>query len=192
MPLKNAPGKTYSYSNLGFCILGRVIEKITKKEFSTYVKECMSEHDIDSFEIATNKRSKGGMEVTYYSQEKSSPYDMPISRMDSHGGWIATSKDLVKLLLRVDGKSKPKDFLSGNTVRVMTRPSENNPNYALGWSVNKNNNWWHNGSLPGTASIMVRTNNDMCWAVLVNTRVLGNQFLSDLDSLTWNIVRKVY
>jgi hypothetical protein len=52
----------------------------------------------------------------------------------------------------------------------MTAPTTANRGYAKGWSVNAANNWWHSGSLPGTATIIVRTASGFCWAALTNTR----------------------
>ena len=39
---------------------------------------------------------------------------------------------------------------------VMTTPSNANQNYAKGWNVDKWNNIWHDGSLPGTGAFVVR------------------------------------
>jgi hypothetical protein len=66
-----------------------------------------------------------------------------------------------------------------------------NPGYAKGWQVNEAGNWWHNGSLPGTVSIVVRTNTRFCWAVLINTRRPNSDIVPDLDKLVWAMVGKV-
>ncbi len=38
-PLDFEPGKKYAYSNFGFCILGRVIEKISGRSYDDFVRE---------------------------------------------------------------------------------------------------------------------------------------------------------
>ena len=38
-PLRSPPGATYAYSNFGYCLLGRVIEKVTGQPYETYVRE---------------------------------------------------------------------------------------------------------------------------------------------------------
>jgi D-alanyl-D-alanine carboxypeptidase len=187
--LDRAPGSSYAYSNFGYCVLGRVIEKVAGVPYSAFVKGLLAEHGITSLAIATNEPAE--MEVTYYAQQDRSPYSMPISRMDSHGGWIATAEDLVRMIQRVDGRESSADILTSSTITVMTRPSSNTPHYASGWSVNEHDNWWHMGSLPGTASVIVRAHQNMCWAVLVNTRSQDKAFLSDLDALTWKVIRGV-
>lgn len=191
-PLHGPPGTSYAYSNFGYCILGRVIEAVTKMTYKAYVlKAVLGKCGVDSFDIAGNDFGDVPDEVRYYSQELWSAYWLPITRMDSHGGWISTAMDLVRFAIRVDGTSPPADILSSKSIRKMTARSLPNKNYAFGWAVNKGNNWWHNGSLPGTSSILVRTNTGMCWAVLVNTRHSAKSFMKDLDALTWTIVNGV-
>ena len=114
-----------------------------------------------------------------------------IEAMDGHGGWIATSRDLVRLLVAVDGFATKPDILSSGTITSMTTPSANAPFYAKGWSVNSANNWWHTGAVDGTASIFVRSNNGYTWAIILNKRVVdgtANQFWIDLDGLGWNCI----
>ena len=73
----------------------------------------------------------------------------------------------------------------------MTTASAASAGYAMGWVVNRNNNWWHNGSLPGTESLMVRTGRGMCWAALTNSRRPRSKMGLDLDNLVWAMVGKV-
>ena len=39
MPLTIPPGKSFAYSNFGYCVLGRVIEKITGQTYERYIKD---------------------------------------------------------------------------------------------------------------------------------------------------------
>ena len=39
MPLTVPPGKSFAYSNFGYCVLGRVIEKITGQTYEQYIKD---------------------------------------------------------------------------------------------------------------------------------------------------------
>jgi hypothetical protein len=143
-------------------------------------------------EIAGNtKADRKPLEVAYTGRRGENPYGMNVSRMDAHGGWIATPTDLVRLLVRVDGFAARPDILSAATIREMTTGSSANAGYAKGWIVNRNDNWWHDGSLPGSITLMVRTSAGMCWAALTNTRQPGTQMALDLDRLIWNMVGKV-
>jgi D-alanyl-D-alanine carboxypeptidase len=134
------------------------------------------------------ERAQG--EVTYYSQDESDPYGMNVRRMDSHGGWLASAPDLARFLVRVDKFPTKPDILRADTIQIMTTPSAASAGYAKGWAVNKYNNWWHSGSLPGTITIMVRTAHEFCWAALTNTRALGD-LGGDLDHLIWEMVGKI-
>jgi hypothetical protein len=129
-------------------------------------------------------------EVVYHGQGEN-PYDMNVRRMDSHGGWLASASDLVRFASHVDGFSPERDILKPETIRVMTTPTVANSGYAKGWAVNSQPNWWHNGSLPGTATIMVRTASGLCWAALTNTRREKSAMEGDLDALVWQMVGKV-
>jgi len=52
--------------------------------------------------------------------------------------------------------------------------------------------FWHNGSLAGSTSIMVRTSTGMCWAALTNTRTEPHETIdSSMDEMMWNMVRTV-
>jgi hypothetical protein len=149
--------------------------------------------------IARNKESDSAQdEVVYYGQYDEDPYKLNITRMDSHGGWIASSTELVQFLNHVAGAPGVPALLKPDTIKMMTTPAPAYPagdaRYARGWMVRNNGAgpWWHSGSLPGTTSIMVRTNTGMCWAALCNTRTEpSDQINTALDQMMWNIVRTV-
>ncbi|MEO0470201.1 MAG: T9SS type A sorting domain-containing protein [Bacteroidota bacterium] len=111
--------------------------------------------------------------------------------MDAHGGWIATARDLVRLLVAVDGFTTKPDILSQSSINSMVSPSPHNNGYSKGWSVNQFNNWWHTGALDGTASIWVRSSGGFTWALILNKRIINanaNNFWAGLDNLPWNCV----
>lgn len=193
-PLDQPPGQHYAYSNFGYCVLGRVIEKITGQNYANYVRgSVLKRCGITDMTIAGNtlaERHQG--EVRYYDQQDArEPYAMDIARMDSHGGWIARPLDLVQFLMHVSGSVTPPNILKPQSIRTMTTASAANPEYAKGWSVNKFDNWWHNGSLPGTSTIAVRTHSGFCWAAFGNSRRLDAPLDRDLDNLVWDMVRQV-
>jgi CubicO group peptidase (beta-lactamase class C family) len=191
-PLDHSPGQNYAYSNFGYCVLGRVIEKTTRQSYPAYVREAVLRRcGIADMAIAGNtlaERRRG--EVRYYGQGDN-PYGMNVARMDSHGGWIARPADLVQFVMHVSGFAAPPSILKSETIRIMTTASSADAGYAKGWAVNKANNWWHNGSLPGTATIAVRTHSGFAWAAFVNTRRSGSALEGDLDRLVWKMAAQV-
>ena len=189
--LDNEPGKSFAYSNFGYCVLGRVIENVSGKSYADFVQQqVLAPCGITDMQIAGNTRAeKGADEVVYVSAKAAQPYSMNVRRMDSHGGWLATPTDLVRFLTRVDGFDTTAELLRQDTLHELTKPTTANPSYASGFSVNTTPNWWHGGSLPGTATLAVRTASGMCWAGFANARSAGIGIA--LDRLMWQIAKSV-
>ena len=95
------------------------------------------------------------------------PYGIPVRRMDSHGGWIASATDLLRFMVRIDQLADPTDVVRSDSVTAMTTGSAANPNYGRGWSLN-GSNWFHTGRLGGTESIVVRHDTGISYAVIAN------------------------
>ena len=192
-PLDHPPSQAYAYSNFGYCVLGRVIEKVSRLGYAAFVGETVLKRcGIADMAIAGNTLAQRHRdEVKYYGQNRDEPYHMNVARMDSHGGWIARPADLVQFAMHVSGFPAPPNILKADTLLAMTTASSANAGYAKGWAVNKANNWWHSGSLPGTSTIVVRTHSGFCWAAFVNTRRSGSALDGDLDKLIWTMVGQV-
>jgi CubicO group peptidase (beta-lactamase class C family) len=190
-PLTHKPGMAYAYSNFGYCILGRLLEKLTGLPYAQAVqRDVLARCGITTMRIAGNTLAeRAAEEVTYFSNGAGNPYGMNVARMDSHGGWLATAGDLVRFAMHVDGFPNPPDILRAETLKAMTTPTAANEHYACGWNVNKTPNWWHSGSLPGTSSILVRTASGLCWAALANARAEG--IGPALDGMMWKIAKAV-
>ncbi|HLZ03464.1 MAG TPA: serine hydrolase domain-containing protein [Bradyrhizobium sp.] len=192
-PLDRPPGRHYAYSNFGYCVLGRVIEKLTGQPYAEYVRaEVLGRCGVTDMSIGRNLlERRQPHEVKYYGQGGGDPYGMNVRRMDSHGGWIARPADIVQFLMHVDGYAKPPNILKPRTIQTMTTASAANPGYAKGFCINKYDNWWHTGALPGTTTIAVRTHGGFCWAAFTNTRRENSKIDDDLDQLNWNMVGEV-
>ena len=198
------PGTQYAYSNFGYCILGRVLEELSGLSYEEYVQSNILEPlGITDMQVGRNLyEERADMEVYHYDYPQANlsysvygtgelvqtPYGgYDIEAMDSHGGWIASPTDLLRLLIAVDGILATPDILSPNTIEMMVTPSSANPNYAMGWAVHSNGTWWHSGSLPGTSSIMVKRYDGVDWVVLVNFRPQNwGVFDVALDNLMWD------
>ncbi|GGI22686.1 serine hydrolase domain-containing protein [Bradyrhizobium guangdongense] len=191
-PLDHPPGQHYAYSNFGYCVLGRVIEKLTGRRYDEHVRsEVLARCGVTDMTIAGNTREQRQPgEVAYYSRGES-PYGIDVRRMDSHGGWIATPTDLVQFLMHVDGYARPTNILRPHTIQTMTTAPSYSPDYAKGFCINRSDNWWHNGSLPGTSTIAVRTHGGFCWSAFTNTRRQNTSMDSELDQLNWTMARQV-
>jgi CubicO group peptidase (beta-lactamase class C family) len=207
--LKSDPGTTYFYSNFGYLILGRVVEKLTGQTYETYARSILQEYaGISEMRIGKNRiEDRFDNEVTYYDHDGASlansiygdgtqvpwPYGgFHLEGMDSHGGWIASSVDLARLMVGVDGFATKPDFLSAESITLMATPSTANGSYAMGFAVSSNGIWWHNGSLPGTTSLWVKATSGTIWAVLLNTRTQNVFDLNNaIDAFMWQELSKV-
>lgn len=189
--LVNPPGQHYAYSNFGYCVLGRVIEQVSGQPYAQFVRQnVLRVVGANDMRIATHRPAPN--EVTYYGQNREDPYKPPITRMDSHGGWIATSHDMATFLASLFAPTDRSDapaLLSRDSLTSMTTGSDANHGYACGLAVNRAGNAWHFGSLPGTLSLMVHTRTGYSWAAVMNTRSPMNEQTSDLDRMMWRIAR---
>jgi CubicO group peptidase (beta-lactamase class C family) len=191
--LDKPPGQKFCYSNFGYCLLGRVIEVITKQPYSDSLQNILfSPLGASSFDLsASSIKDKKEKEVFYFHQVEGSPYRYNMAAMDSCGGWISTPRDLAKLLVHVDGFSSKKDILPLDLIQRMTTPYLDG--YARGWFVNRSNNWWHNGRLNGSLSFVHRGSDGTNIVIFCNTS--GDQdlinsfelFVRDLSLLFSNI-----
>ena len=201
LPIINPPGDRFAYSNFGYCVLGRIIEKIAGMPYQDYIRhEILARCMIKDMRISGNTlKQRAPNEVVYYGQNGENPYEMNVARMDSHGGWLASAADLARFAGSIDETDQGPGLLSRDSVVIMTTPSTANSKsaevkYARGWNVRNEGkgNWWHNGSLPGTAAILVRTSTGFCWAALINTRSQpANDINSALDKTVWDMTRQV-
>lgn len=218
-PLDFTPGARYAYSNFGYCVLGRIIEKVTGQGYESFVKaQVLKPMGISRMSIGhTLLKDRADKEVIYYDYPGAAltqsvfpdggqmvpwPYGgFYLDAMDAHGGWIASIVDLMRFLTAVDGRSTRPDFLQASTINLMvSRPAlpdwqNSSWYYALGWQVRPQGsdaNWWHQGSLPGTSTILVRTYRGLSWVALFNLRPQNaDTFFIELDDSLWKAVNQV-
>jgi CubicO group peptidase (beta-lactamase class C family) len=62
--LETEPGEEWEYSNFGYCLLGRIIEKITGKSYIEYVRQ---EFNVDCHLAGNTFSELKKNENTYYS-----------------------------------------------------------------------------------------------------------------------------
>jgi CubicO group peptidase (beta-lactamase class C family) len=192
------PGSGKAYSNLGYAILGLVIEKVTGMSYFDFCrKEILEPIGIFDMTMAHNLKSeKAPFEVTYYEPGdailKPSIYGSgklvpasyggnDIEALGGAGGWLATAPDLMKLLLSIDGFDSKKDILSRESITYMT---DTNNGYApVGWKTAiYDGTWWRTGTFPGTAGMMKRQPDGTAWVVLLNTSAWnGPEISTDIN-----------
>jgi CubicO group peptidase (beta-lactamase class C family) len=191
VPLNHAPGTAYAYSNFGYCLLGRVIEKVTGQRYGAYVRDAVLKPcGVTGMRIGAGPRAARAAGEVVYAGQGGDPYRVKVARADSCGGWIASASDLARFAMNIGGGPGTPGILRPHTVAAMTAPSAVNPGYAKGWIVNAQR-WWHNGSLPGTSAIMVSTRSGLAWAALANTRRRDPSSVAGLNRVAGQMVRAV-
>ena len=203
-PLDFPPGEKYAYSNFGYCLLGRVIEKLTGTAYESFVqREILRPCGITSMRLGrTRLEQRAQGEVRYYQpglsksvflddlgQNVPRPYGAwNLEAMDAHGGWLASAEDLARFAVAFDDPEKC-PILSAESIRQMQeRPeglagyeADGKPKpvfYSLGW-LNRvldhgGISRWHTGSLDGTATILIRRHDGINMVALLNTRASPN------------------
>jgi N-acyl-D-amino-acid deacylase len=195
-PLDFDPGARYAYSNFGYCVLGRIIEKISGQGYAPFVqKEVLAPIGIRRMRQGISRASgRADGEVKYYMPERNlddgesrtEPYTgFCLEAMDSHGAWLASAVDLVRFAAALDDPART-SWLAPEARRLIYEPPAPPVSrkadgsllpvyYACGWDVRPvgrdgRANYWHNGSLPGTFTLLVRRYDGLGWAALFNQR----------------------
>ncbi len=171
----HTPGTFYEYSNYGYCVLGRIISKKSGLSYESYVKNnVLKPCGISKMQIGpSDKTDRVYKEVAYYNTE-GNPYNLKMRKMDAHGGWIASSVDLMRFMVRVDGQNSKKDIIKESSFNTMTTSTLNN-GYAKGWGVNSSaSRMSHGGGMSGTSTALKKMNNSISYAILSNSTGNGD------------------
>ncbi|NVO19319.1 MAG: beta-lactamase family protein [Bacteroidetes bacterium] len=173
-PMPSPPGTVFDYSNINYFILGRIIEKVSGKSYTDFLKTIFTAIGAANTGFAGKTLSeRKPSEVAYYGQGTDAQYvyNIAFPRRDADAGIIATAKDLLKLVTAIDGFDSRPDILNAATISQFITPSSVFPGYACGigrWQAQ--NLWFNDGSLPGTRTWFMRGDNGMCAALLLNSR----------------------
>jgi len=179
------PGQSSYYSNFGYMVLGEVIATISGMDYEHYIQSNLL-YPLGIFDMrigGSHLNERAELEVKYYEPMPTfyvADYaggDDEVLRTyggnDMHslgaaGGWIASSTDLMKLLLSIDGLDSHPDYLKAESVKSMV-DTETNAYGPLGWRRIRNQAWYRTGTLAGTSALKVRQDDGVSYIVLFNT-----------------------
>ncbi|MFF5210936.1 serine hydrolase domain-containing protein [Streptosporangium sp. NPDC000396] len=200
-PLDFDPGTKMAYSNYGYMLLGRIIEKVSGMTYESYVKQrLLAPVGVTRMRLGRSLRSESSTgEVNYTSKYTNKtvldgsgtvvpyPYggfNMP--NQDANGGWLASAVDLVKFAMVFDAAGPVLN--STSIAKMFAKPeigvNENGSWYGGGWWVRTAGsgiNTWHNGSMPGTFSFLARLSNGVSYCAVFNRR--EEEGSPDFDSI---------
>jgi N-acyl-D-amino-acid deacylase len=193
-PLGFSPGTRHVYSNLGYNILGRLIERRTNLSYGDAVRRLVLEPSgvrRMALMTRTSPQARLADEVFYADGSANLPswsiYEddlemRPLSygsydghAIDAHGGWIANAIDLTRILNAVGGTTGTQLLAPSSVATMLARPDLQQWRgadrfYALGWSVVPGSlEMSHNGALTyGTLSTIARFPGGITSALLFN------------------------
>jgi N-acyl-D-amino-acid deacylase len=209
-PLQFAPGTRFAYSNLGYLILGLVIEQSTGLPYEEYVRRNVFAPAGIQRALLTQgpvtTRAPGEAEYYAPSSLPSRPNaddpeqlvrpgrgDFWLQHAAAAGGWVLSAPDLLRLALAVDGQ-RGRALLSASSLRaVLEKPSyiprQDDVWYGLGFVVQSGAAGFtlaHNGHLDGNYADFVRFSaNGFVYVILLNgapepARLV--QFIADVQT----------
>ncbi len=186
--LDHAPGTAFAYSNYGYLLLGKIIERVTGMAYERYVREAvLAPVGITRMRLGRTLLPSPG-EVPYHSQfraetvmgasntEVPAPYgSFNLENNAFNCGWLASAVDLVRFARIYDGATP---VLTKTTAALAVAPPETGRDghgryYGCGWHVRPGERGlvtWHSGSLPGTSTLLVRRAGGLTWAAMFDQR----------------------
>jgi CubicO group peptidase (beta-lactamase class C family) len=200
-PLSYNPGTTYSYSNLGYLILGKIISELTGMPYEDYiVMNVLKPLGIHDMHIGKSfYHEKYPNEVRYYEPAGSaltlafngSGRMVPksyggnnIELLGAAGGWVASAPELIKFITAIDGFENVPDFLADTTIEYMTDPDMAGKGL-FGWrGSDRHGTWWRTGTLSGSIAFVLRMENGLNWVVLLNSSAYKRQRIHNKLSRT--------
>jgi len=198
-PLEFDPGTRYAYSNFGYCVLGRVIEKVSGAPYGEFVRnELLRPMGIQDARLGKSLISnRAPREVHYRPFGDQTPNSknvfggpdvqwcyggFELEAMDSHGGWLATASDLARFAASLDIAAPSRPLNADSIQQMFVRPQETGYAangvelpawYAHGWhmqsTVPEGTAAWHDGLFGGTSAFVMRRPDGIVWAMIFNT-----------------------
>ena len=195
------PGAVYHDCNLDYCILQRVVEIVSGKDYESYLKEDVLEKmDITDTHIGGYHYERRANECVYYGQEDTDPYELNLRETAGALGVISSAKQLMQILTFMDGDDTIPDIFSYEMLNDMYTPAhytdDESHRYGLGWKMNDFSRFlgghYNNGHMSGSAALLVGgTDNHMNGVILCNTDAYNSNYEGDFSENLMNILRDI-
>ncbi len=205
--VRSRPGGSYDYSNLGYMILGKIIERVSSMEYESYVRDSVLApigcHDIYIGRNFSENRPPN--EVQYYEVKEAEPveaYDGSgrmtmksdggnnVTLLGGAGGWVASPVELLRLVAAInDCDSKP-NILSDESIALMTRDDESEK--PMGWANCDSKGWLRSGSMSGTSALIKCQPDGYTWVFVTNSSAwIGPRLSSHIGYAITEAISKV-
>ncbi|WP_158531650.1 MULTISPECIES: serine hydrolase [unclassified Meiothermus] len=214
--LSFTPGTFSAYSNLGYAVLGQLIERLSAQSYAAYLQKMLGQMGIHHITVGhTRLQDRLPGEVRYYDFPNAPlvpsvldgsmvprPYgEFYLEAQAANGGLVASAPELVKFVAVLEGHRPEASPISPEARKIMLeRPplpqyKGSKVYYALGWSVRPEKNglmWSHDGALAGTRTLLLRLPDDTVIAAFFNSRPWNDwSFIADLKNSLLNAAQQV-
>ena len=185
--LKFAPGSWQSYSNFGYLLLSKIIEKTSGMPYEEFIcKEVLEPAGCYDMHIAgTYYEDKRDNEVRYYTHEGDGKYieeyndsnimvercygGNNITMLSGAGAWCGSPAEIARFVASIDGRDEVPDIISKESVELMTGYYDRDT-FSLGWNdTHPDKGWSRSGTLSGTTALVKLFPDGECWVFISNT-----------------------
>ena len=185
--LKFAPGSWQSYSNFGYLLLSKIIEKVSGLPYEEFIRtEVLAPAGCYDMHIAgTYYEDKRDNEVRYYTHEGDGKYieeynnsNVMVERcyggnnipmLSGAGAWCGSPAEIARFVAAIDGRPEVPDIISQESVELMTGYYDRDT-FSLGWNdTHPDKGWSRTGTLSGTTALVKLFPDGECWVFISNT-----------------------
>lgn len=182
--LRARPGGHYEYSNLGYIILGKVIEVASGMSYEAYVqKELLEPAGCHYMYIGRNfNHERDPNEVKYYEVKEAELVDAydgsgkrtlksdggnNVTLLSSAGGWVASPSELLRFVASINLCDTKANILTEESIKAMTYDSRRYK--PMGWATVHGSEWIRSGSMAGTCTLIKQQKNGYSWVFITNS-----------------------
>lgn len=191
--LRARPGEWYNYSNLGYIVLSKIVEKASGMQYEKYVTDSiLAPIGCYDMHLASNYQEDfRDNEVNYYEVKEAEmvpAYDgsdtlvmKSLGGNDVHGlygagGWVASPVELLKLISAINKCTVKENFLTAESIEYMTYPSKKIK--PIGWATVTSREWIRTGSMSGTSALIKAQKDGYTWVFISNSSSWNGPYLA--------------
>ena len=170
------PGTRFYYSTFGWNLIGAIIEKVSGKDYLTYMAENIWKPLGLENTCGDNIKSKISNRSKFYDVTGEENDLGDLSYKYSGGGLLSTSEDLIKIGNEILYGSYIDTKLKKSLFQTQYTSDNKETGYGLGWYVGKDKNghriWYHSGdSFSGSSYLLIYPDDDIVVSFLANSQI---------------------
>ncbi len=207
--LRWRPGDSNNYSNLGYVVLSKVIEKVSGEPYEAFIREqilqpvgCRDMHigysdparrfanEVHYYEPEDEEWVESALEPGHMVPRCYGGCDLQV--LSGAGGWVASPTELMRFITAIDDQDSKPDILRPETIALMTERDERR--YPIGWMrTTEGRDWTRTGTLAGSSALIKRQHNGYTWVLVTNTSSWsGSRFPRKIEAMMRQALEKVH